>query len=207
MGLLSAKLFEQVQAAAFYQQAHQAAIALVGAKGKTWFDIGTGPGLLARLAAKEGAWVTAVDQDEAMLKMAAAHQEATLLKGGYLCRSLAALVAEGRQAEIVSAASLLAVLPDRRQGIMDLLRCVAPGGSLLLIETTEQMHPRQAVTWLWRQGIQRGNVWLLIWAWVRRGRKILSAEDFDSMNLNVRFTALLDGMLGVWEIQVPQKVR
>jgi ubiquinone/menaquinone biosynthesis C-methylase UbiE len=100
-------------------------------------------------------------------------------------------------ADIVSAASLLFVLPDPLAGIRQLWRCVRPGGALLIIETTTDMVPaqvRQA-----RQGVRSGRgLALTLWALARRGR-IIDPSVFDAIVPASReCKLLLNGLVQAW---------
>lgn len=200
MSQAAAALFRRLQAADFYHQLHADAVALLPAgQGKTWLDVGSGPGLLARLAAARGYCVSATDADASMLAAAQAHPQAAAVRGGYRQARLDDLLAQGSQADVVSAASLLAVLPDRTQGLHDLLACVAPDGCLLLIETTPKMRWGAAWRWLWRDGKQgkgRGSAWLLLWAYLRRGRLIMDCAT--PAGWQVACHPLLGGLVGAW---------
>ena len=55
MGYLSAAFFTWVQSAQFYVDLHTQAIELLPTgDGKSWLDVGCGPGLVARLARSRG---------------------------------------------------------------------------------------------------------------------------------------------------------
>ncbi|HEY8708423.1 MAG TPA: methyltransferase domain-containing protein, partial [Burkholderiaceae bacterium] len=71
MGALSARFFGYVQDADFYRDLHREAVALLppGA-GKTWFDMGCGPGLVARLAHDRGYDAVGFDLDPHMVGLA-----------------------------------------------------------------------------------------------------------------------------------------
>lgn len=202
MGRAVAWLFDHLQAAPFYRKAHAAAVAtLPYGRGQHWIDIGCGPGLVARLAAARDYRVTAYDLDPAMLAVARHHVHAATVSGGFQHSDLATLVAAGCRADVVSAASLLAVFEDRAQALRDLLACVAPGGTLLLIETTARMRPGMALRWLFKHGWREGGGWLLLWAWVRRGRVIIDDASLAELGGTVRYHEVLEGLLGVWLIK------
>lgn len=202
MGRLAAALFARLQAARFYREAHAEAVAtLPVGHGRRWSDVGCGPGLLARLAAARGYQVTGYDFDHAMLTVARCHPAASTVSGGFKACDLATLAALKPAADVVSAASLLAVLPDSQQALRDLLACVAPGGRLLLIETTHRMRLGLALRWLWHNGWGEGGLWLLLWAMVRHGRTIVDEAWVGQLNLTCNYRETLGGMLGIWCVE------
>ena len=170
--MIGATLFTWLQGAEFYRSLHQQAVALVPqGEGKTWLDVGCGPGLVARQAAVKGYNVTGVDADAHMVRAArrlACWQgsSATFRQG-----DLASLA--GQQADVVSAASLLAVLDDQLAGVTVLWRSVRPGGYLLLIEPTEVMSPANADRLIRAGGLPRKRLrGLKLWAAAREGRAV-----------------------------------
>ena len=202
MNSLTAKFFTRLQAAGFYRESHAAAVAMLPpGREAVWWDVGCGPGLVARLAAGQGYRVTAVDADPAMLVAARRHPEATRVRGAYHQGHLASLAAQARHgaAAVVSAASLLAVLDDPGQGLRDLLACVQPDGHLLLIETTPRMTLAGAWRYLLRHRFGSGGAYLLLWGLVRRGRSVLpdvasTLADHPAV-AQVQQLDLLDGLL------------
>jgi 2-polyprenyl-3-methyl-5-hydroxy-6-metoxy-1,4-benzoquinol methylase len=68
MSLASAAFLAWVQGAAFYQDVHAAAVDLLPrGEGKTWLDVGCGPGLVTRLASRRGYRALGVDRDAATI--------------------------------------------------------------------------------------------------------------------------------------------
>ena len=99
---------------------------------------------------------------------------------------------------MVSAASLLAVLPDVAAGLAQLRCCLMPGACLLLVETSALLTPLNAWRWLRRHGWAEGNLWLLVWALVRNGRSTLTPMHLTSWSGRVVQQPLLDGLLNAW---------
>ncbi|MCB9689437.1 MAG: class I SAM-dependent methyltransferase [Alphaproteobacteria bacterium] len=199
MGVASSRLFQWIQGAPPYVDVHRAAVEVLPAgDGARWLDVGCGPGLVARLARDHGYDVTGLDRDPAMIEAARSHDEA----GG--CRfevgDLASM--DGEPVDVVSAASLLIVLPDAADGLRALWSRVRPGGALLIVETTPAMTPEHARAWA-REHPSHPALWL--WARVRRGRSVLSdALDTAIDAASVERHALLDGMV---EARVFRKAR
>jgi ubiquinone/menaquinone biosynthesis C-methylase UbiE len=189
---VSAPLFRWLSGADFYATVHAEAVARAPA-GRTWIDVGCGPGLVTSLAARRGFEAKGYDASEAMI--AAARARAGTL-ASFEVASLDALVASGVTADVVSAASLLFVLPDPARAIGQLFRLVAPGGSLLLVETTPAMRPRAA----WARMSGRRGAGLLLWGFARRGRSVALTIDAFAHDDLVRSTShpLLGGLVGAW---------
>lgn len=142
LSTIGAQFFRWVQGATFYADLHREAVEF--ALGATpiaqprWIDVGCGPGLVARLAADRGAMATGIDIDPAMIRSANQHPGDAQFATG----SADGLVAQS--ADIVSAASLLFGASDPRSMIATLWAAVAPGGALLLVETTANMTVERA---------------------------------------------------------------
>lgn len=203
---LAAHLFERLHRARFYRELHAEAVALVGpGEGRggddtpgRWLDVGAGPGLVARLAAVNGWRATALDPDPAMIERAEAMNAEAHPRGE---PTVAAVVGglddlAGRlPADVVSAASLLVVLPDRPAVLDRLLAAVAPGGICLVVETTEAMTIPRALARLARVGWGEGGWLLLLWAFARRGARHLADDDLIRPGWSVVRHDLLDGMV------------
>ena len=134
--MISTLLFTWLQGADFYFDLHKQAVDFLPAgHGETWLDIGSGPGLVTRLAAERGWRATGIDTDPQMVAAAKRiarwkHSPAEFQMGDFTT-----LPAEF--AQVVSAASLLAVLPDREAGLRSLWHLLRPGGFLLIVEPTQ----------------------------------------------------------------------
>jgi SAM-dependent methyltransferase len=196
-------LFGRLQAAPFYRDAHERAVALVRTpqSGGPWLDVGAGPGLVARLAVARGYDpVVAADASAAMVD--SARRQAARDAARVTCRraSLEDLVAEDSRWAVVSAASLIAVLSDPEAGLNALWSLVAPGGQLLLVEPTDAMRP-QGVAAL-RSTLPGPEArWLLdTWARARAGRSRADTVDRFHPEDEARRTRvlLLDGALAAW---------
>jgi len=199
MGYWSARFFDFLQGAEFYRRLHQDAVALVPpGKGATWLDVGCGPGLVARLAAERGFRATGFDRDPSMVALAERRAHAAALDIRYEVCTLAALVAGERETAVVSAASLLTVIQDRRTAAAKLLSCLSADGIFLAIETTGAMTPAAALTWLRREGFGRRNWLLLIWAVSCLNGRAVATADLAVPGFRVDRHDLLDGMVAAW---------
>ena len=166
MSRASAWFFERVQQAHFYQELHRQAVSLLppAQAGQRWFDVGCGPGLLAHLAQARGYQATGFDVDAAMLARA---QRSRRSAAQFRQASLQTLASDHGQAQVVSAASLLYVVPDAALALAQLLAAVAPGGVLLVVETS----PAMAAASRPAPHAQGPGAWALpLWAWTRRHR-------------------------------------
>lgn len=200
MNSLGAGLFARVQAAAFYAQLHREAVAqLPPGTGRDWLDVGCGPGLLCRLAAERGYRVSGADRSSAMLLAARQRPASGLGPIAYLQHDLAQLVASGWQADVVSACSLLVVLPDPALGLRQLVSLLRPGGTLLVVEANQNFGLFSALRHLRTHPQPSGRWPLLLWSLVRGGRA-LSSGILRSLPHPPRTFDLLGGMVTAWVI-------
>lgn len=198
MSRLSARLFDYIQGAAFYRDLHREAVALLPpGSGQTWFDIGCGPGLVARSAHERGYDAVGFDLDADMTELA---RRRSMPGAGprFVKSGLDGLALRHGRADVVSAASLLSVLPDRRAALDQLLDAVAPGGALLVVETSQMMASPPA-------GFRRQNsaagrrAWVLcLWARARRGSRTVDIADLCPPGYTVQRHDLLGGLVYAW---------
>jgi ubiquinone/menaquinone biosynthesis C-methylase UbiE len=199
-------LFRWVQGAAFYEDVHAAAVALLQrGEGLSWLDVGTGPGLVARLAARRGYDALGIDRDPAMIR--AARALAPAVTSPARCRfevaDLAAVEASCAAADVVSAASLLIVVPEPQGALAQLWGRVRPGGALLVVETTPEMTPARAAEIAPRTRRGRRAV-LAVWARARSGRAIAAdlVPGFAPPDLATRERhPLLEGLVEAWVLR------
>lgn len=200
--MFGAMLFSWLQGADFYRDLHRQAVeSLPQGEGRLWIDMGCGPGLVARLAAARGYAATGIDTEAQMVQAARLlgrwHRSAARFRQG----DLASLPAQA--AEVVSAASLLAVLDDKEGGLQQLWRGVRPGGHLLLIEPTANMTPQNA-TALIRTGLPgRRRRGLSLWARARNQRALDPALFTPLRAAETRSMPLLGGLVGAWILRKP----
>ncbi len=200
--MISTLLFTWLQGADFYFDLHKQAVdSLPAGNGETWLDIGSGPGLVARLAAERGYRAFGIDTDPQMVAAAKRiarwkHSPAEFQTGDFT-----SLPAES--AQVVSAASLLAVLPDREAGLRFLWHLLRPGGFLLIIEPTYQMTSENAARAI-KNGLPKKRIaGLRMWANARQGN-IVDPVIYETLGAKlIRFVPLLQGLVGAWVIQKP----
>jgi len=205
--VIGTTLFVWLQGAGFYRELHQQAVEILPqGEGKTWLDVGCGPGLVARQAAARGYKTIGVDADSHMIRAARRlaywHRSEAIFQKGDLA-SLA-----GQQADVVSAASLLAVLDDKPAGVDALWRSVLPGGYLLLIEPAPTMNRANAER-LIRAGTlpRKRQCGIKRWAAAREGRAVASAILTPVDAVLVQHAELLNGLVGAWVFRKPEERR
>jgi 2-polyprenyl-3-methyl-5-hydroxy-6-metoxy-1,4-benzoquinol methylase len=184
-------LFERLQGMPFYRDAHQQAVDTVATPAPArWIDVGTGPGMLARLAAARGHDVLGLDPDRQMIQ--AARRADPQSAARYLQGGVDDLDRHG-PADVVSATSLLCVVPDPRAAVDHLWNAVADHGALLVVETTDQMRPGagKAVP-----GLSRTEQMMLgLWARARSGRTLDRRHLHALPAARITTNRLLGGLL------------
>jgi SAM-dependent methyltransferase len=201
MSYLGAKLFTWVHKADFYQDLHRQALSTIpdGAS-ELWFDIGCGPGVLTRLAAAKGYLATGIDLDPAMI--AAAKRIALKEDSPAQFRVGSISSVPTGTAAVVSAASLLAVLPDKKLGFQTLVDMLQSGGLLVVIEPTHLMNLHNANMLIQRGVVTgRGLNALRLWSWMRSGAAVDPSVLVSPDITQISCTPLLGGMVLVWIFQ------
>ena len=196
-------LFERLQAAPFYVDLHRDAVALAGppTADATWIDVGGGPGLVGRLAARAG--YRHVRITDASAGMVAAARRAAVGEGLQVelrQATLAEVAALFPPADVVSAASLLAVLDDPAAGLKTLWASVASGGRLLIVEPTPTMTPDGVHEIAGSLPDWESRTLLKTWARARSGRSVAAVVDaFRGQDeLGRTRLPLLGGAVAAW---------
>jgi trans-aconitate methyltransferase len=187
----SARFFGWVQGADFYVELHREAVALVPRTGGRWLDVGCGPGLVARLAADAGFDTLGIDRDAGMV-LAARHQNQGRSQPRFEVGDLDTIAPAS--ADVVSATSLLAAVPDARLAAARLWEAVRPGGTLLVVETTDRMQPTQARLAAAGVAPHRRSA-LAVWSRARLGRAVDLAALSGLEASTSTTTPLLDGLV------------
>ena len=198
--MIASALFTWIQGADFYYNLHKQAVDLLPVgNGKTWIDLGCGPGLVARLAAEKDYQVMGIDSDPLMIRSAKRIAKRQGLSVDFKTGDVFNLPTAS--ADVVSAASLLAVLENKTSGLNSLWQCVRQGGTLLIIEPTDQMTIENA-NQLIKSGLPRKRIQgLRMWATARQGN-IVNPSIYKTLDAqSVDFTPLLNGLVGAWVIQ------
>jgi len=200
--MIGAVLFTWLQGAEFYSDLHRQAVdALPLGDGKTWIDLGCGPGLVSRLAANKLYNVTGIDTDASMIKAARRLNKWHRTKANYEVGDLTYLT--NKKANVISAASLLAVLDDKEDALNIMWESVLPEGYLLIIEPTELMNQKNAKN-LIKTGLPKKRIrGLKMWAMARESRAI-DPTIFDRLQTNNKTTLeLLGGLVKARIFQKP----
>jgi 2-polyprenyl-3-methyl-5-hydroxy-6-metoxy-1,4-benzoquinol methylase len=201
MSARAAKLFARVQDADFYREMHTTAVAaLPSGEGRTWLDVGCGPGLLARTAADRGYTARGIDRDPDMIAAAVRLAAERKSPATFAAIDVEAEAASGRRYDVVSASSLLVVVPDARATLRCLEELVKPRGTVLILEATSAMTRGRALALALGGRLGRGAHMLVVWANARAGRALDEAVFQDSGLRGAR-TSLLGGMACSWSFE------
>lgn len=204
MSRATAKLFSWLQGADFYRLLYQEALEqLPPGGGQRFLDVGCGPGLLTRRAASRGYRAVGVDSDPDMVRtaeeLAREHGSSATFRLG----AVTDLRERAGSADVVAAASLLAVLADKEAGLRSLWSSVRPGGTLLIVEPTDRLS-LQEVRRLPPAALSGKRTFgLRLWAWARGGRTV-RPEVYRTLDRDVasrRFVPLLQGLVGAWILE------
>ncbi len=199
--MIGAVLFTWLQGADFYHDLHKQAVdALPSGEGKSWIDLGCGPGLVSRLAAERRYDVTGVDTDHSMIKSARRLNKWHGTKASFEVGDLTYLI--NKKANVVSAASLLAVLDDKEEALNTMWDSVLPKGHLLIIEPTELMNQENAKNII-KAGLPKKRIsGLKMWARARENSAIDPAI-FDSIKTTDK--TILELLGGLVEARIFKK--
>jgi ubiquinone/menaquinone biosynthesis C-methylase UbiE len=201
MTYLSARLFDFLQGASFYEELHQSAANMIHhAPGQSWLDVGCGPGLLTRIAAKKRFSALGIDLDAAMVQCARQNDRNGL--GDYAVQNLEATAEESTLFDVVSASSLLVTSREPKKMLQCLKRRVRPGGKLLLLEASSSLTMMRSIRRLLSHTSGKRGYMLLLWAATRSG-KTLPQAFFEDEHWKNSCTELLDGMVNVWLLERP----
>ncbi len=199
--MIGAVLFTWLQGAEFYSDLHKQAVdALPAGKGKIWIDIGCGPGLVSRLAADKQYDVVGIDTDASMIKAAQRLKKWHGSKANFEVNDLSYL--SNKKADVISAASLLAVLDDKEDALKLMWETVLPEGYLLIIEPTALMTSENAKE-LIKTGLPKKRInGLKMWALARENRAVDPAI-FESIKARDKKT--IDLLAGLVKARIFQK--
>lgn len=189
MSLAAAGLFAWIQSAQGYRSVHRDAVQLLSpGEGRIWLDAGCGPGLVTRLAAGHGYHAHGLDRDPAMIRFARAKG----LRGNGCSFAVGDAGGDLPTADVVSAASVLCQAPDPAELLSNLWAAVRPGGSLLLVETT-QLLSVERIRRASERDDRRSRQVLGLWARARQGRALPDDVYKTVPAASRRLVPLLDG--------------
>jgi len=200
MSQRAAQLFTRLQDARFYREMHETAAALIpDGAGRTWLDIGCGPGLLARMAADKGYEAVGVDRDADMIEAARTIARARHSTAVFEVADIDAITARSTRYDVVSASSLLVVLPEPAAALRQLVALTKPGGTVLIVEAARGMSRLRALSMLLSGQLGSGGGMLLAWAGARAGNT-LNEDIFRDPFWTATRHPLLKGMACAWTI-------
>ena len=201
--MTAADFFVRVQRAPFYEEMFRNAIErLPPGDGRRLLDVGSGPGLLTRLAAARGYDATGIDADPDMIEAAHGIARKEGSRAAFRVGSAGEASVGDQPFDVVMAASLLAVLPDRAAGIRTLWRLVAPGGILFIVEATDRITARNANRLIAAGQISDGADVLRLWAAGREGQTVDPSlvEEIDGI-AGLTTHSLVHGLVAGWVIR------
>lgn len=198
---LAARIFTRLQSARFYHDMHLVAADMLDhGTGRTWLDVGCGPGLLTRIAADKGYIAKGIDRNAHMIEAAQSIAKAQGSAATFEVSDIDTINARAERYDVVSASSLLVVLPDPASALGHLSALTSLDGAVLIIEATHEMTRWGALTKFLSGRIGRGGHMLLAWAMARSGRT-LSESMFSQPGFEVSGRPLLHGMASAWVIK------
>ena len=189
-------LFWYLQAQPFYQSIHRSAIDVADLKVSTeiqWADIGCGIGLMSRVAYDQGYRdISSYDLEHDMIRWAKFINR----KNSFLTYEQKDIMDLNQKFDVISATSLLSVVPERSVVLEKLISLLKNRDSkLILIEPTEKMHVKN----VWRL---LGNLkelyyykMLFVWARARQGKAVDEAIFNDVKNVSHHY--LLNDMVRI----------
>lgn len=198
--MTSAALFSWLAGTPAYRDAHLAVVAAVpaGSPGDRWVDFGCGPGLVTIAAAAHGYEALGIDLDSGMI--AAARRSARLQNSTAAFALGDVSEFEVAPAAVVSAASLLAVVAHPPTALQRLWRAVAPGGTLLVVETTSAMTPRAVRARRGELPDARSRAALQMWATARQGRALDPAMTSELTDSTLERVPLVGDFVELWKV-------
>ena len=194
--MMKVMLFWYLQAQTFYRTLHQEAVsfARVCENGEKlqWADVGCGVGLMSHIADKKGYVVQSFDLDSDMISWAKFLNK----KNPHLLFAVQDVMELDSKFDVLSATSLLSVVPDRAMVLERLLSLLKNEDSkLILIEPTETMDVKN----VWKMVGSLKELYyfkmLFVWARARQGKSVdeVIFKDFN----NVSHSYVLNDMVRI----------
>lgn len=201
---MNVELFRFLQGADFYRDLHATAAALLpSGNGRSWLDVGCGPGLLTRLAAERGYQACGLDRDADMILAARQLAAGCGAPVEFVTSDVRAALASGRRYDVVSASSLVVVTPNASETLASLRALAKPGGKLLVIEASPTMSLPRALKVLLTGQLGKRSYMLLPWAMARAG-KTLPDRLFEQSRPPATRRPLLSGLVNAWIFEVSE---
>jgi SAM-dependent methyltransferase len=198
MSARAARLFAWVQDAAFYREMHLAAADLLpSGDRRAWLDVGCGPGVLTRIVAERGYAARGVDRDPDMIEAAVRLAAECRSPAKFAVSDVETALADEARYDVVSASSLLVVVPDPAATLRQLVSLAKPNGHALIIEASRELTRGRAFAEVLARGIVGRAYMLQVWAMFRSGRT-LPHSTFDQPGLTASRHSILGGLVDAW---------
>lgn len=203
MSKLGSKLFSWLHNSKFYFGFHQEVITkFPNASEETWLDFGCGAGVLTKLAYLKGYKATGFDYDLDMIESSKQNSISEEYNGiNFYQNNLFDFQENFKNADIVSASSLLSVISNKKEAIEILFKYLKPNGTLVLIESNKNLTFFNAVKYYFKNQVF-SDLGLILWGAVRNGKS--TANDFISeyvKNLEFKKYTLTNGFVDVFIIK------
>lgn len=196
-------LFAHLQDAEFYRAMHrEAADTVPHGVGRTWLDVGCGPGSLTRIASDMGYAAHGIDRDAQMIAAARRLAAERNNSATFDVSDIDTAMVTGERFDVVSASSLLVVLPDPKEALLQLQAVAKPQGTVLIVEASRHLTRMRAASEIFSGKLGRRAYMLQLWAMARSGRA-LPDQIFDQPKMQVERRPLLNGLANAWTIRVP----
>jgi 2-polyprenyl-3-methyl-5-hydroxy-6-metoxy-1,4-benzoquinol methylase len=200
MSATAARLFAWLQDAAFYREMHlDAANLLPAGEGRSWLDVGCGPGVLTRLAAERGYAARGIDRDPEMIEAAVRLAAERVSPAKFAVADIEAAIEGEARYDVVSASSLLVVVPDPAAALRRLVSLAKPDGLVLVIEASRELTRARAFAAALSRGFAHRAYMLQVWATFRAGRT-LPRSTFDQPGLAASRRPVLGGLADAWTV-------
>lgn len=163
-------------------------------------DAGSGPGLMARLAHDRGYRALGIDRDASMIRLAQ-RRHAGMAGLRFVRAHVENMVERHGRFDVVSAASLLHVVSDRRAALLQLLDAVVDGGVLLVVETSSAMKEPRPQFRASNHGAGHSTWILKLWVRARRFAAPVDVRALCPSGYVVECHPLLDGLVNAWLVR------
>jgi SAM-dependent methyltransferase len=205
MSAAAARLFAWLQDAAFYREMHLAAANLLPAADdrRNWLDVGCGPGVLTRIAGERGYAARGIDRDPDMIEAAVRLAAERRNPAKFAVSDIETAIADEARYDVVSASSLLVVVPEPAAALRRLVSLAKPDGLVLVVEASREMTRARAFSEALSRGFAHRAYMLQVWATFRSGRT-LPHSTFDQPGLTASRHPVLGGLADAWIVKRAQ---
>ena len=171
---------------------------LVDFKSNSWADIGCSVGLFTRLAYKKGHYITGYDLNTTSLKIA------SFLNTNITYKNENFLEFQNEKFDVISATSLLSVMPDKKIAFAKLVLLLKDKNSLLIIiEPTSKLTVQNVIK------LCKGNIFnfykykaFFLWAKARENKAMDINIIENNKNLKYNHTYMYNDMIRISKISL-----